>query len=69
MNQEVKRYRKRELVNLIVERHADLYPPPILDELRQWLGRQDNRQLAFLFTDQTGREVVYNKGGLFYGIN
>lgn len=65
---DVTRYRRRDIVAGIVAAHRDLYPPTILDEMAQQLRRTDPRTLAQVYREQTLREVVYNPGGLFYGL-
>lgn len=62
-----KRYRRREIVGAI----ARLCGAESQDEheavarlVRDWSGWK----LAEFFRDMTGREIVYNSGGLFYAL-
>lgn len=66
---DVKRYRKRDIIRGIVDAHRDLYGPELLAQLERELGQQPPQVLAHLFTNDTLREVVYHKCGIFYGIH
>lgn len=65
---DVKRYRRRDIVAGIVAAHADLYPPELLSQMAHQLRQTDPRTLALVYREQTLREVVFNPCGLFYGL-